>query len=348
MTKRPVYTTTKFIADILSFTENQEALSRQMEETSIDWDQVVVIGSKHLMLPALYCRLKAKKLIALIPEDLSVYLKEISHINRGRNEVLLTEAREISEIFKKENIDHVFIKGIALIAGHSFKDPAERMLTDIDVLVAENQLQNAFDLLTKYGYTETVTGIIERINHRHLPRQVSPQKFGAIELHSEILRHEHRHLIVNEQVLKNKRIVNGICIPSIEDAIKISILAFQINDKAQRYVYFAFKPIYDCLAINLTNKPVVIENLSGQKHSQSFLAIASVFFKEMTPIKSSNYSKLLRHYFTLSLRYPILRKVVYSITNILVNIYVRLNLLLYNKSYRRHLLKNKIGLKFIK
>ena len=88
------------IADILSFNNNQEELTEHFNKTSIDWDAIVIIGSKHLMLPALYCNLKTKDLLQLIPEELQIYLEEITAINRGRNEILLKEANEISNIFK--------------------------------------------------------------------------------------------------------------------------------------------------------------------------------------------------------------------------------------------------------
>src|SRR5690606_2710142 len=124
----------------------------------------------------------------------------------------------------KENINHVFIKGTALLAGHVFKDPAERMIGDLDILIAPQQLQKAFEILTKKGYfAKPITSEYQKETFRHLPRQVSPDKFGAIELHSEVLLRKHTHLISNEQVLKNKRIINGIATTSIEDSIRISI-----------------------------------------------------------------------------------------------------------------------------
>ncbi|HUH28800.1 nucleotidyltransferase family protein, partial [Gelidibacter sp.] len=187
MTKRSFSTTLQLIADLLNFDNNQETLANHLSNHTIDWDTVVIVASRHLMLPALYCRLKAKNLLPLIPEDLAFYLEEITSINRGRNEILLKEVLEISEILKKEQINHVFIKGVALIAGNTFHDPAERMIGDIDILVAHDQIHTAFDLLTDQGYTNTVTSNIERDNHRHLPRQVSEKQYGAIELHNEVL-----------------------------------------------------------------------------------------------------------------------------------------------------------------
>lgn len=335
----------QLIADILSFDHNQEQLEAHFKQASMNWDAIVIIGSKHLMLPALYCRLKAKNLLNLIPGDLNVYLEEIAAINRGRNEVLLAEAHEITELFKKENIDHVFIKGLALLAGETFEDPAERMIGDMDILVPQNQLKTAFNILTNHGYNDTIKSIIERKNRRHLPRQISQQKFGAIEIHSEVLIHKYRHLIINDNVLKNKRIVNGIAIPSIEDAVKIAILALQINDKAHFYGYFNYKTIYDCLALKLPSNHVLLENLCEEKHSQSFLKLSTVFFKDLMPYKASNYSVLLTTYYIFKLNYPKSGRFIASLVNLLINIYTRLNLLVSNKSYRTHILRNKIALK---
>ena len=345
MTKNTTYKTLQLIADILSYNDNKEALVKQIQQTPIDWDKVVIIGSKQLMLPALYCRLKVKGLLELLPLELNVYLEEITDINKGRNKILLQEAHEISTIFNKEWIDHVFIKGMSLIAGDIYNDPAERMVGDMDLLVAENQIHTAFDLLTKHGYTDTVTSIITTKNHRHLSRQVSSKKFGAIELHSEILIHKHRQLVDKNQILYNKRIVNGIAIPSIEDSIKISILTFQINDKARIYGHLSFKAIYDCLSLSLPAKPALIKTLSHEKYAQSFLELSSIFFKELAPFNSSLHSLILRRFFLFRLHYPKLGNSFSSVIYIFRNIRLRFDLIYNNKSYRRHIIKHKLGLK---
>lgn len=337
----------QLIADILSFNNNKEALSKFIKNTSIDWDAVVIIGSKQLMLPALYCQLKDKALLHLIPSDLNIYLEEIAKINKGRNEMLLKEAHEISEIFYKEHIDHVFIKGMAQIAGHAFKDIAERMIGDMDILVAKKDLYKAFDLLAKNGYTDNIDQNFEQKHSRHLSRQVSQKKFGAIELHSEVLVHNYKHLMSNEQVLMNKRTIDGIAIPSIEDSIKIAIFALQINDRAHLYGYLGYKPIYDCLALNLPTEKTLLKNLSNEKHSQSFLNISSTFFTELTPYKTSNYSTLLKRYFIFRLNYPKLGNFIFLSIKGLNNIHIRIKLFITNKSYRNHILNNKILLKRI-
>ncbi|HUH29185.1 nucleotidyltransferase family protein [Gelidibacter sp.] len=340
--KRSFSTTLQLIADLLSFGDNQEALANHLSSHMIDWDAVVIVASKHLMLPALYCRLKAKELLPLIPEDLNLYLEDIATINRGRNKILLEEALEVSKILEKEHIEHIFIKGVALLAGNAFNDPAERMVGDIDILVAPDQIHRAFDLLTDLGYSDTVTSIISRKNHRHLPRQVSEQQYGAIELHNEVLIHKHKHLINSKHLLENRQMVNGIAVPSKEDAIKIAILGLQINDRAHFVGFLNFKSIYDCLALGLQNRPDLIESLSQQKHAQSFLALASVFFKELKPYQLSHYSNFLKRYFVFKIQHPKLGGLASSVLKIKRHIQIRIGLLLHNESYRKHVLNNKL------
>lgn len=342
MPKQSTYATLQLIADILSFQENRDNLSKQIKQSKINWDPVVTIASQHLMLPALYCRLKAKKLLDLIPDELNVYLREISSINRGRNGVLLKEVHEISEILNKEKIEHVFIKGTALIASDTFKDNAERMIGDIDILVAKNQTHTAFDILTLNGYTQSLEREYKSETGRHLQRQISPNKFGAIEIHSEILQHTHKHLINREQVLKSKRSINGIAVPSLKDSVRISILALQINDNAHPFGYISFKTIYDCLALGLVNNHKLLKDLSINKHSQSFLKVSSVFFKELTPNKSSNYSTFLHNYFIFRINNPKAGALMYkSVSHIKKNL-DRIKLFVESKYYRAHILNNRI------
>ena len=98
------------IADILSFESDQTLLKARLESASMDWDHLVRVGSSHLVLLAIYCRLKAKQLLSTLPEELEAYLKEITDLNRERNQQLLTEAQQISQWFQEAGIDHVFLK----------------------------------------------------------------------------------------------------------------------------------------------------------------------------------------------------------------------------------------------
>lgn len=343
MTRTPTFSTLQCITEILSFKTDAESLIPKFEAYEVCWDDVVRVSSYHLMLPALYCQLKAKKLLPYIPKDLELYLEKITAINRNRNEVLLNETLAISDLFNMAQIDHVFIKGIGLIAGNTFKDIGERMIGDIDIVVAPDQLQEAFDLLEANGYTERIAFDYEPINYRHLARQINPEKMGAVELHQEVLIHTYKHLIDKTLLLKNKQCINGINVPSAKDAIRIAILTTQINDKAHLFGYLKLKSIYDCLVLGLAHDKRLLHDLSTLKQSQSFLQLSSIFFSELKPTETNSYSRALEKYYYYRMSHPKIGKYLQKTLYMVDSVMDRLNLFLGNKSYRLHIIKNKLN-----
>ena len=140
------------IADILSFTTSNTSLEATLSAADVDWDAIVVHGSRQLVIPTLYCRLKQRQLLHLLPEDLDLYLHDITSQNRKRNKAILEEVTMLSTLFKKHHIEHVFLKGAALLASGYYEDIAERMIGDIDILVATKQLDKAFELLQQHSF----------------------------------------------------------------------------------------------------------------------------------------------------------------------------------------------------
>lgn len=345
MNQSSTYLTLQQIADILSFKPNEVELAEYLSSHPIHWDGIVMVASQHLMLPALYCRLKAKNLLSYIPPDLEAYLEELTAINRNRNEELLTEAREVSELFDRAQIEHVFIKGIALIGGNTFHDRGERMIGDIDILIKPHQSQDAFDLLEYHGYTEKVSFNYELRDYRHLPRQINPNKMGAIELHIDLLIHKYSALIDKNALFQRKSRIHGISVPSSEDAIKIAILTTQINDHAHVLGYLKLKSTYDCLALGLQDTHDLLHELSHEKHSQSFLEMSSLFFPELTPSQTSPTSHRLKSYYLFKITHPTIGRVLQQTVALVHATSLRLKLFIGNKSYRMHILKNKLGLK---
>ena len=67
------------------------------------------------------------------------YIKKIYELNLERNNILIKEINEISDLLNKENINHVYIKGASLIISNDYDVKSERMIGDIDILVNEKQ-----------------------------------------------------------------------------------------------------------------------------------------------------------------------------------------------------------------
>ena len=115
----------------------------------LDYEKLVKIGSKHLIIPSIYTRLKKKQMLKYINNDLKNYFEFIYNQNFERNTILKNELTEISILFISNNINHVFIKGSSNINNDIYEDLGERMIGDIDILVEDGQKLIANNLLKK-------------------------------------------------------------------------------------------------------------------------------------------------------------------------------------------------------
>ena len=79
----------------------------------LNLEKIVKIGSKELMLPALYSRIMSIGIDKYFPHDFISYLKKINQFNLERNEILIEEIKCISKILNNSKIEFLFIKGSA-------------------------------------------------------------------------------------------------------------------------------------------------------------------------------------------------------------------------------------------
>ena len=281
------------IADILSFTTSNTSLEATLSSTDVDWDAIVVHGSRQLVIPTIYCRLKQRQLIHLLPEDLDLYLHDITSQNRKRNKAILKEVTMLSILFKKHHVEHVFLKGAALLAGGYYEDIAERMIGDIDILVATNHLDKAFELLQQHSFKPLPLTLTDKyFYHRHLPRLTTNKYIAAVELHRKLFNINTKEEISNELLLKNKRIPNDVFVPSAQHLVEHNILNHQINDHGYRYHRFSFRTVYDTLILHKNNSlnqlsGHITKELCNNKYICNHFKKTNIFFNDF----KNEYSK---------------------------------------------------------
>ena len=331
--------TYQHIAAILSFETPNSHLEQRLNNPSFDWDAIVIEGSKHLVLPAIYCRLKAKQLLHVLPEELQEYLEGITSINRNRNKSILKQVHFISQLLNANDINHVFLKGSALLALGCYEDNAERMVGDIDILVSKPQLQLAFELIKTNGYSKTSGFAYETIGYRHLDRLIAPEELAAIELHSDLLRMEYRDLIDLNNVLMTKIHVGRIAIPTPSNLNKHQILAWQLNDQGHYYNAISFKSLYDCIILKAHSNPILLLDLLKYNFGQSYFGIAKHYFRAFDSIQLTEKSNSYRNLHLKYIKNPFYRKVLKPLKQGYSSSIIRLKLVVNNKFYREHLLK---------
>ena len=240
----------KFLVNILYRPASE--LLNGVDINNINFEKLITLASGHLMLPALFFNIQKKKAAYLFPEDFIDYIKNIFAINKARNEILLEEAKELSELLVEHNIKHLFLKGTALLLSNVFEDIGERMIGDIDFIIRHKDEEKIKKVLKYNNNCKSEKLNLWRLfKPTHLPKLVRENKTIAIETHLELLEPKHRW-IFNSKVLRNNfnEELKTIKTPSTSFLFDHCIYALQIRDKGFFIPYHGHRSIYDIYKLN--------------------------------------------------------------------------------------------------
>ena len=254
--------TTRFISDIL-FDKEIDLVLFPARNNDKFWDKFVKIGSSHYVIPALYYKLKQRDYLKLLNDELASYMVEIHNQNFKRNLELVKEVNEISDLFKSNNINHVFLKGAALVSSVYKKSLGIRMVGDIDILISDDQILKAKSLMEDCGYKFLDTPFQSFIkNEKHLNRMINNKKIFAVELH---LRISDKIKFECNKFINSKIFLNNIFIPSATDLLYHTIINFQLNDLGSIKAGFHLRTMFD--VINISNTyPDLIKQVPSSVH----------------------------------------------------------------------------------
>ncbi len=125
----------------------------RLARSSPDWAALYEQSRRHGVTALVYSAL-SKAVGGLLPDDIDKQFREQSHATVAHNLQLASELRVVCELFARHNIDILAYKGPALSL-LIYGDLARREFSDLDLVVAEKDVEKAFALLIKHGYTST-------------------------------------------------------------------------------------------------------------------------------------------------------------------------------------------------
>ena len=322
--------TSKFICEILSYNITNYTIKSYK---NVDWDRVVKITSNHLSIPALYYRLKERKLTKIVPKDLLNYFREIYNQNKSRNIKILKQIDFLNTLLLKNNINFCFLKGAAVICSKLYSNTKIRMLGDLDILVSKEDHKKTIKLLSDNEFNNKFNNYVEN-NQRHYPRLVNNKYICAIEIHNRCFTNK-KHL-KTENILKNKIFINTYPILSYQDMILHNALNYQINDNANLYGTYGIKNMFESLQIIKKLDKKTLKHINENNHLNINFAINNLFLKEFK-YKNTILSNLQRLRLLLFLKFKILFKIqniIFSIFRIPKLYFRRIYDLTFSKSYR--------------
>mgnify|MGYP001289775376 CR=1 FL=1 len=297
---------------------------------NLDFERFVKISSSQLMLPALFVNLKKKKYLKFIPEDLSIYLKEIYQINSNKNIVLLEEIKILEKELGGNYIPFLFIKGAANIKSELYFDNGERMLGDIDFLISEKNSNKCGEILTKnlnYKFSKIQTKYWKK---RHLPRLTGKDKIHAVEVHTNITDYKLLNFNFNDDFIKFQ--------DDLKIMAKITILNFQLNDYGHFKAIYSLKSIYDVVQIMKKQRISISEN----KYTKRFFLISNLLGITKLKINENWLDRIYMKRFILKNNYKFISVIDNFICDIIIITKKRILQLiefLFNNEYRLYLIK---------
>jgi len=323
----------KFLVNIL-YRPASEILNG-VDINNINFEKLITLASGHLMLPALFFNIQKKKAAYLFPEDFIDYIKNIFAINKARNEILLDEAKELSELLVENNIKHIFLKGTALLLSNVFEDIGERMIGDIDFIIQHKDEEKIKKVLEKNKYcSKRPFSSFRFFKPKHLPRRINKNKKIAIEPHLELLSPGWRGVFNSKRLSSAfKENVKAIKTPNQSFLFDHCVYNFQINDHGFINAKHSHRSIYDIYKLNCKSS-LKIKNSRKDIYVKHFFMTIEKFNIFDLRLPSSFWSiyhdKILRF---LTITYIIITTIDSKIKTI--------NKLFYYKKYRERI-SNKI------
>ncbi|GGG60053.1 nucleotidyltransferase family protein [Bizionia arctica] len=335
------YHTLKVIASILSYKNDPIQLKKLLSNPLFDWETLVKYASRHLVLPTIYTRLDQKSLLHVLPLDLKEYLNEITSINRNRNTSILNDVNNISNLFQTHHINHVFLKGTALLAGAYYSDLGERMIGDIDILVDSKDMHTAYQLLLNANFEAAQESPLHQYtDHKHLPRLIPKSGLAAVEIHRRLFNSKNTSLLMPNSILESKQLINKVFIPSNIHLLQHSVLNWQINDKGYYFSKIGFRSAFDSLTILNRHPEICVLDEINNKYSKNYFQLLSLFFDEIEPqIFKKNSLKL--YYLKYKFEHTKLSHLIDYVLNklsFLKVLFQRIYMFIINKEYRKAVL----------
>jgi hypothetical protein len=294
-----------FVARCLTIQQeekNRILIENKLKSNTVDWDAVVKVSTSHYVFPALYCNLKRANLLEYVPDDLVEYMIHITNLNRERNEQIIEQAKEVNQLLLDHNITPVFLKGTGNLLEGLYEDIAERMVGDIDFIVAMDEYEETIKVLKTHDYKVIKNNKIESF-HQHYPRIIKENSIAGVEIHNTILRKPYEKLLEFQKIKRTLVKQSDFYFLSNENKIVNTILPKIINDYLYHSRKIPLRTVYDAFLISKKgNYTIVLENKKILQKFNNFFGCIKMILndpKSINVIENKSLKNYQRSYLEL-------------------------------------------------
>lgn len=239
-----------------AFGARADDLGRDLGDT-VAWEGMVELASRELVTPALYRGLADRGLLAALPTEVRGYLEAVHELNGERNRRIADQLQGIVATLNAAGIEPVPLKGVGYLLAGLYGDPAARVIGDIDLLVAADELPAAVAALAASGYRDAaVEGFSFAAHHHHTPLARGGE-VAVVELHTEPVARAFATLLPAAQMLSRARPIEAdgrrLRLPAPQDQIVLNIVHAQLADRSYWLARTPLRPLADLLRLRAAN-----------------------------------------------------------------------------------------------
>ena len=249
-------------------------------------------------------------------EKIRIESKNNRRVNVVRNARIMMQCEEIADIFRKENIEFIYLKGGASLLTNVWKSPQDRQLSDLDILIKPETTKQAIACLHANGYAFRAEEIDRFSTHHHLPPLIHrSQSKVPLELHIKAGPSRY-DLDLSPIDLFSECIsaTNDIAVLNPKHQISLALLHGSQQLKARNKIYLPLKDLleysllvrkypsavgilkYKDLPLNLfTNLNSLLFSNHDENRSSSNNHISLINTRFLKGMRPGNYSTNLNH-----------------------------------------------------
>jgi hypothetical protein len=194
----------------------------------LDWLTVASLANRHFVAPALWTTLARPEFGDKIPDDVRSYLALLHAGNAERNARIRHQCLEIGATLAKAGLRAALLKGATWLFDGSTAPASDRMMRDIDLLVAPDDVEPAVQALTARGYRDTSESFVEIGHYHHAPLQ-PPNGEAMVEIHRD-LAHRAELLRTQDVIASATEVAPGLLLPAPRHRIAHNVIHAQIEN----------------------------------------------------------------------------------------------------------------------
>lgn len=332
--------------------QGKRLVEAEVSSGNVSWEEFIWTGSSHLVLPALYSAFSRNGLLPLLPADLVDHLSAIYNINLHRNRQIIEQSHELIRLLNNEGIEPVFLKGVGHLLQNLYHDAGDRIMSDIDILIPEEDIQKAANALYYAGYfhpEEFKDDDFE--NHHHLPGFEHKSYIAMVELHHSVFPVNYLNILSNTEIYSDRKKTEGFnaWVLSTDHQMVLNFVHNELVDDGFRYKTMVIKSLYDfyLLAKLDPQKTEGISVLGYNLKFNTYCSHASVSFNNTNYINfiTNRSTRIFKVQFDYLLDHPKLYELYQFIVLYRLRIFIILKSFITAPFSRhsRHYIKKKIG-----